>query len=156
MCRRASFGVRRARTVDQRRTNQPQPGDPGHRNGAWRCLPLPGLIPDGFGRGWAAARRLGRGWAAARRLGGGPAAAREVRVIVPTVYRNSYLAALRSATTNASFAPLVAPMRFAQRYTARIDFTSRGTAEPELARSNALLEPDEAEDNGLRLVLPDA
>jgi hypothetical protein len=84
------------------------------------------------------------------------AAAREVRILVPTVYRNNYLAALKSATNNASFAPLVATMRFAQRYTARIDFTSRETAEPELARTNALLEPDEAEDNGLRLVLPDA
>jgi hypothetical protein len=72
------------------------------------------------------------------------------------VYRNNYLAALKSATNNASFAPLLATLRFAQRYTAQIDFSSRASAEADLERTNALLEPDEAEDNGLRLLLPTA
>ena len=45
-------------------------------------------------------------------------------------------------------------LRFAQRYTARIDFTSRETAESDLLRTNALLDSAEAEDNGVRLVLP--
>jgi hypothetical protein len=50
--------------------------------------------------------------------------------------------------------PLIATLRFAQRYTARIDFSSRAAAEADLARTNALLDPDEADDNGLRLTLP--
>jgi hypothetical protein len=82
--------------------------------------------------------------------------ASETRILIPTVYRNNYLAALKSATNNASFAPLLATLRFAQRYTAQIDFSSRASAEADLERTNALLEPDEAEDNGLRLLLPTA
>jgi Fic family protein len=78
----------------------------------------------------------------------------EVRIIIPTVYRNNYLAALKGATHNRSYAALVSMLRFAQRYTARIDFTSRETAEPILSRTNALLDSAEAEDSGVRLVLP--
>jgi hypothetical protein len=81
-------------------------------------------------------------------------AADEVRLVIPTVSRNNYLAALKGATHNGSYAALIATLRFAQRYTARIDFSSRETAEPDLARTNALLDPTEAEDNGVRLVLP--
>jgi hypothetical protein len=78
----------------------------------------------------------------------------EVRIIVPTVYRNNYLSALRAATHNSSFDPLIATLRFAQRYTARIDFTARATAEHDLARTNAFRDPNEAEASGVRLVLP--
>jgi hypothetical protein len=49
---------------------------------------------------------------------------------------------------------LIATLRFAQRYTARIDFSSRIVAERDLARTNALLDAGEAEDNGIRLTLP--
>jgi len=80
--------------------------------------------------------------------------AHEVRIIIPTVYRNNYLAALKGATHNGSYAALVAMLRFAQRYTARIDFTSRETAEPDLSRTHALLDSTDAEDNGVRLILP--
>ena len=81
-------------------------------------------------------------------------AADEVRVIIPTVYRLNYLAALRGATHNNQFAALVSVIRFAQRYTARIDFSTRTTAERALTETNAFREPDEAEDYGIRLVLP--
>lgn len=81
-------------------------------------------------------------------------AADEIRIIVPTVYRNNYLSALKGATHNASFSALIAMLRFAQGYTARIDFTTRESAEADLARTNALLESTEAEDNGVRLVMP--
>jgi len=74
--------------------------------------------------------------------------------MIPTVYRNNYLAALKGATQSAHFAALIATLRFAQRYTARIDFGSRLVAERDLARTNALLDAVEAEDNGIRLVLP--
>ena len=78
----------------------------------------------------------------------------QVRMIVPTVYRLNYLAALKGATHNNQFDALVATLRFAQRYTARIDFSDRPTAERELAETNALRDPAEAEDYGIRLKLP--
>jgi hypothetical protein len=80
--------------------------------------------------------------------------ASEVRIIVPTGFRGEYLAALKGATHNRSFAALTSVLRFAQRYTARVDFASRAVAETILARTNALVEPDEAEAHGLRLTLP--
>jgi hypothetical protein len=43
---------------------------------------------------------------------------------------------------------------FAQRYTARIDFTDRARAEPELAATNAFRDANEAETSGVRLQLP--
>jgi len=79
--------------------------------------------------------------------------ASEVRIIVPTVYRNNYLAALRAATHNSSFDPLFATLLFAQRYTGRINFTDRATAEADLERTNAFRDANEAEAAGVRLVL---
>lgn len=78
----------------------------------------------------------------------------EVRVIIPTVYRNNYLAGLKAASLGGAFEPLVATLRFAQRYTARIDFSERVVAERQLAATNAFRDPTEAEANGVRLVLP--
>jgi len=45
----------------------------------------------------------------------------EVRITIPTVYRN-YLAALRGVTHTRNFAGLAATLDFARRYTARSDF----------------------------------
>jgi hypothetical protein len=78
----------------------------------------------------------------------------EVRLIVPTVYRNNYLAALKAATNNATFEALIAVLRFAQRYTARIDFSTRDSAERDLGRTNAFRDPNEADAYGIRLQLP--
>lgn len=81
-------------------------------------------------------------------------AADQIRIIIPTVYRLNYLAALKGATHSNQFDALVATMRFAQRYTARVDFSDRPTAERELADTFALRDPAEAEDYGIRLKLP--
>ena len=78
----------------------------------------------------------------------------QVRIIIPTVYRLNYLAALKGATHNGVFEALISTMRFAWRWTARIDFSSRETAEHDLARTNALRDPAEAESYGVRLVMP--
>jgi hypothetical protein len=80
--------------------------------------------------------------------------AAEIRVVIPTVYRDDYLSALRGATHNGSFEALVASLSFAQRYTARIDCSSRASAEADLARTNALRDPSEADQYGIRLQLP--
>ena len=78
----------------------------------------------------------------------------EARIIIPTVYRNNYLVALRAGSLNRQFDPLVAMLTFAQRYTARIDFVDRSTAELDLERTNAFRDATEAEMSGVRLVLP--
>ncbi len=78
----------------------------------------------------------------------------QVRVIIPTVYRNEYLSALRGATHNETFGPLTAVLAFAQRYTAQVDFSSLDVAVAELGRTNAFVDPAIAERDGSRLLLP--
>jgi Fic family protein len=78
----------------------------------------------------------------------------EVRITIPTVYRNNYLAALRGVTHTRNFAGLAATLDFARRYTARSDFSDRKTAEAELVRTNALVSPNEADEAGIRLLMP--
>ncbi len=78
----------------------------------------------------------------------------EVRIIIPTVYRLNYLSALKAATQSGHFAALVATLAFARRWAARVDFTTRATAESDLDRTYALRDSREAEDAGIRLVLP--
>lgn len=81
-------------------------------------------------------------------------AAGEVRLIVPTVYRTNYLMALKGATHNRHFRGLLAMLAYVRRYTARIDFSNRRTAEADLDRTHALRDPGEAEAAGIRLLLP--
>lgn len=78
----------------------------------------------------------------------------EGRIIIPTVYRNNYLSALKAASINANFNSLAATLQFAQRYTGRVNFSDRTTAEADLARTNALREASEADAVGIRLQMP--
>lgn len=80
----------------------------------------------------------------------------QARVIIPTVYRNEYISALKAATHNAAFDPIVAVLRFAQRWTARVDFGSRQSAEADLMRTDALRDSSEAQSAGVSLTLPRA
>ncbi len=79
------------------------------------------------------------------------ATAGEVRIIVPTVYRNNYLSALRGATHNSSFSALRAMLAFAWRWTARVNFTDRTQAEADLMRRNATRDSNGADKPTLRL-----
>ena len=78
----------------------------------------------------------------------------QVRIVIPTVYRTNYLAALQGATHNAQFEGLIATLKFAQEYTSAIDFSSRASAEADLSRTNALRDPREADAYGIRLTRP--
>lgn len=82
------------------------------------------------------------------------AVAGEVRVLIPIVFRRNYLAALKVATHSGHFAALASTLAFARRYSAQVDFTSRETAEADLARTHALRDAGDAEQAGIRLVLP--
>lgn len=81
-------------------------------------------------------------------------AAGQARIVIPTVFRNNYLSALRALTANARPDALVATLAFAQRWTSLIDWSSLASARADLERTNALLDPVEAEQEGLRLMLP--
>jgi Fic/DOC family protein len=81
-------------------------------------------------------------------------AAGENRIIVPTVYRNNYLMALRALSQNTITGALVRTMDFAQRYTAAIDFAELERARVILDRTHAFTDPNEADAAGIRLTLP--
>jgi hypothetical protein len=81
-------------------------------------------------------------------------AAGENRIIVPTVYRNNYLMALKALSQNGITGALVRAMDFAQRYTAAIDFADLDRARSMLEKTHAFADPNEADRDGVRLVLP--
>jgi Fic family protein len=78
----------------------------------------------------------------------------QVRLIIPTVFRLNYIASLKAATHSDAFGPFLAVLDFAQTYTARIDFSTLASAEADLSRTQALRDPYEAEQAGIRLQLP--
>ena len=84
------------------------------------------------------------------------AAAREARIIIPTVYRNDYMGALKAITHNGRMEPLYRVLDFAQRYTASIDWSDIGVARRILERTNAFTDPATAELRGIYLQIPDA
>lgn len=78
----------------------------------------------------------------------------EQRILIPTVYRNNYLAALRALSHNSQPEPLVRTLDFAQRYAASIPFDSFSEANEVMIRTNAFINSNEAEETGVRLRLP--
>ena len=81
-------------------------------------------------------------------------AAGEERIVIPTVYRGNYLAALRALTHNGIAEPLVRMLDFAQRWTAAVDWRSVAETAHELDACNAFLESELAEQDGRRLRMP--
>lgn len=82
-------------------------------------------------------------------------AAGQVRIIIPTVYRNNYLAGLTAVSNQAGRGEsLVAVLRFAQRWVAAIDWRTFERADSDIRAGNAYLDPAVAEASGRRLVLP--
>jgi hypothetical protein len=81
-------------------------------------------------------------------------AANECRILIPTIFRNNYLSALKALSLNGISSPLIRALEFAQRYTAAINFSSLEQAQAELTQSHAFVDPNEAEVKGLRLTIP--
>lgn len=82
-------------------------------------------------------------------------AAEQQRIVIPLSYRDNYLQGLRALSRSGNPRPLVRVLDFAQRYAAAIDWSDLDTAKDMLARTNALVPPDVADEKGLRLVLPE-
>ncbi len=81
-------------------------------------------------------------------------AASEIRIIIPTVFRNNYLMALRALTGTDRPDALIDTLDFAQRYTAAIDFGDFDAAQRVLEQTHAFTDPVEADTSGIRLILP--
>ena len=84
------------------------------------------------------------------------AAAEQVRVLIPIVYRSNYLAALRALSGNAWPEPIIKTLVFAQRYVAAIPWDDLERAFAVLTRTNAFVRPEEGDERGIRLRIPDA
>jgi len=83
-------------------------------------------------------------------------AAGESRIIVPTVFRNNYLAALKALSQNRHTGAIIRTLDFAQRYTAAVDFADLERARLILDSTHAFMDPNEADSAGIRLMLPRA
>ena len=76
------------------------------------------------------------------------------RIVIPSVYRDDYLSALRALSKSANPMPLHRTLAFAQALARRIAWSDYDTARRMLEDANAFLTPDEAEDTGRRLRIP--
>ena len=65
----------------------------------------------------------------------------QARILIPIVYRDDYLRALRNLSRQRDASALIAVLDFAQRYVAAIDWRDFATAERQLRASNAFLRP---------------
>lgn len=93
--------------------------------------------------------RLARATMNAELVAGG-----EERVVIPTAFRNNYLAALRALSRTGRPEPLIRVLDYAQRWTRAIDWRSVEATERQLAACHAFLQPDEAEETGRLLRFP--
>jgi Fic family protein len=78
----------------------------------------------------------------------------EQRVIIPIVYRNNYLAALRALSNSGYAEALIRTLDFAQKYTNSIDWSNFREATDLLEKTNAFMNPNEADEKAIRLRLP--
>jgi hypothetical protein len=76
------------------------------------------------------------------------------RLIVPIVYRDDYLQALRALSRGRAAAPLIRVLARAQAWSGEVDWSNMASAQADLLRTNALLTPAEAEDQGVILRRP--
>lgn len=78
----------------------------------------------------------------------------EQRIIIPIVYRENYLAALRALSDGGNAEPYVRMLAFAQDYTRTIPWSSFDQARHVLTVTNAFMRATEAEELGRRLRKP--
>jgi hypothetical protein len=82
-------------------------------------------------------------------------AAGQIRFVIPTVYRNNYLAGLSGFSNGTGRGEtLVAVLDYAQRWTAAVPWDTYDGAHGAAEESHGFIEPSEAESSGLRLRMP--
>lgn len=79
----------------------------------------------------------------------------DARIVIPSVYRNEYISALRRvSTSNGNIDAYLAVMMHAWRWTAAMPWTDRAATEGQLDATNALLDSTDAQNSNVRLTLP--
>ena len=81
-------------------------------------------------------------------------AADEQKIIIPNVYRDNYVIALKALTQSSRATPLIQVLDFAQKYAVAIRWDDFNGARSELDATNAFLDSNEADQKGVRLTLP--
>ncbi len=81
-------------------------------------------------------------------------AVRQHRILVPLIVRNDYLNGLRRLSREGDPRLLVRVLANAWRWSAQVDFSSVEAARPTMERTNALIDPADAERAGKYLILP--
>jgi fido (protein-threonine AMPylation protein) len=81
-------------------------------------------------------------------------AAEEERIIIPTIYRNNYLIALKTLSQTGQAEPLIAVLDYAQKWTSAIDWAAIEITQEQLTKANAFLDPSIADSEGIRLKMP--
>lgn len=82
-------------------------------------------------------------------------AAGEARIVIPTVFRDSYISALKAMSLSRSPNALIRVLDYAQRWTCAINWRSVDLAKRQLADCNAFLDPDAVANGGVRLRMPE-
>ncbi|GAA3565662.1 Fic family protein [Kribbella ginsengisoli] len=78
----------------------------------------------------------------------------QIRIVIPTVFRNNYLAGLVGVSNGAGDGQtLHSVLDFAQRWTATVDWRTYEAADTELREGNAYMDSAVAESSGIRLRL---
>jgi hypothetical protein len=80
--------------------------------------------------------------------------AHESRIIIPTIYRNNYLAALKALSNNQNPEPIIRVLDFAQQYTSLIPWTDYHLALKTLEKTHAFDDANTADELNIRLTLP--
>jgi fido (protein-threonine AMPylation protein) len=78
----------------------------------------------------------------------------EQRIIIPIVYRNNYLSALRALSNSGYTEAFFRTLDFAQKYTNSVDWSDFQEATNTLKETNAFMNPNEADEKAIRLKLP--
>lgn len=66
----------------------------------------------------------------------------QLRIVVPTVFRDDYVGALRRLTRDADASVLIKALRYPHDYTSQIDFSTLDGATTTFRETNAFNEPD--------------
>jgi hypothetical protein len=78
-------------------------------------------------------------------------AAEQCRVVIPLCFRSDYLGALRALSRQGRPEPLIRAIERAQHWSSLVDWSTLEATMAQLAQTNALVPPDEAEERGLIL-----
>ena len=81
-------------------------------------------------------------------------AVQAARIVIPSVYRNEYIAGLRRISTNDDLGAFVPIMTYAWRWTSAMPWADSTATEGQLNATNALLDSTDAQTSGKRLELP--